>query len=135
MATPILVLLFAGSMVKNEIQRGWHDDVSINYTHIVKVHQDLVDYCEQQQYYDQQISTHFLMHFNLTNPIAGYLSSARSFPSSHYLESSQGPDEIIIFSTLEYDEQKHVSVQQNPNYQLAIRFERNKAWGEIWVLK
>ncbi len=126
--------VFLGSFVYNFKTRGWHDDASLNYTNIVKVHQEVVAYCEMKTWHKQKINTHFLLHQNLTKQEIGYLRSM-PFDSVSYEPNNLSDGEIVIFSNLELNETKYSSIKNNPDYHLDHRFERNKAWSEIYLVK
>ncbi|HZV71357.1 MAG TPA: glycosyltransferase family 39 protein [Saprospiraceae bacterium] len=130
----ILLLNFSWSFYYNDNIKEWHDDASINYIHIVKVHQQVVAYCEEEKWFEREIYTHFLLQQDLTNLAAGYLSSPVTFIKVNYQGNVEPEDEIIIFSSIEFEEWKYKSVKDNSKYRLAKRFEINKAWAEIYTL-
>jgi len=134
-----LGLLLSGYFIYSnysDFQRmSWHDDVSLNYTNIVRVHQQTVEYCEQSLWTDQKIFTHFLMQQNLTHPELGYLTSSSTFHYARYSGDILPDDDVIIFSCIEYDEGKHQQVKNDTRYQLIKRFEMNKAWSEVYTLR
>lgn len=129
-----LVINFAFSMIYNYRHKLWHDDASINYTNAVRVHQNAIVYCEQKDWFERRIYTHFLMQQNLTNPDIGYLSEKR-FANVAYEGEIQESDEILIFSCIELDEGKYENVKKNPNYQLMERFQSGNAWSEVYSIK
>ncbi|MFZ1677251.1 MAG: hypothetical protein WAT91_08260, partial [Saprospiraceae bacterium] len=131
----ILILNFAWSFHINYTKKEWHDDASINYINMVRVHQQAVKYCEEENWSDRKINTHFLLQQDLTRVAAGYLSSASGFEKVSYNGEIEPDDEIIIFSCIEFDEGKYNWLKDNSGYQLAKRFEINKAWAEIYTLK
>src|SRR4030095_3266066 len=130
----ILFVGFMYSIAINYKSKEWHDDASINYLNMVKVHKEVVKYCENEDWFNKKIFTHFLMQKNLTDYDLGYLSST-PFQAVDYEGKITSEDEIIIFSCIEFDEQRYNLVSQNPNYMLSKRFVVNKAWSEIFISK
>lgn len=131
----ILILNFAWSFHWNFTKKGWHDDASINYINMVRVHQQVVEFCEEENWFDRKISTHFLLQQDLTNVAAGYLTTGSRFENASYKGNTEPDDEIVIFSSIELDEWKYNLIKDNSGYQLAKRCEINKAWAEIYMLK
>ena len=130
----ILIGSFIYSIANNYRSKEWHDDASINYLNMVKVHMEVVKYCENEEWFKKKIFTHFLMQQNLTNHDLGYLSST-PFQAVDYQGQITSKNEIIIFSCIEFDEQRYNLISQNPNYMLSKRVVVNKAWSEIYALK
>jgi len=130
----LLVINFTFSMIYNYRNKLWHDDASINYTNAVKVHQKVIEYCEQKDWYEKIIYTHFLMQQNLTNQDIRYLAG-KPFTNVSYQGEIKEGDEILIFSCIELDEGKYERIRSNPQYYLAVRFEERNAWSEVYILK
>jgi 4-amino-4-deoxy-L-arabinose transferase-like glycosyltransferase len=120
-----------GLIYKKDVNKEWIDDVHLNYMNMVKVHQEAVEYCETNDWYDQKIYTHFLMDFNLKLPFLHYLTRPKKFDFIH----TEGPlqvGDIIVISSVEYNESLHQEVATSKVYHLSKRFQRGSAWCEIY---
>ena len=118
---------------KKDFTKVWVDDVHLNYLNMVQLHQETVRYCENNDWYDCNIYTHFLMGFNLKLPFLNYLKSRKIFRFVHVQgDAFQGGD-IIIFSSIEYNEDLHEKIKDSNIYYLNKRFEKGNAWCEVYV--
>src|SRR4030095_7771333 len=54
----ILFVGFMYSIAINYKSKEWHDDASINYLNMVKVHKEVVKYCENEDWFNKKIFTH-----------------------------------------------------------------------------
>ena len=125
-----LVLLF--SIFHNFTRKGWHDDASINFINAVRSHQAAIKFCDQHNWSDKNIFTHFLMQQNLTQPALGYLSGPAAYKHTVYGGEIPRDTELIIFSCIELDEYRYESVRNNPNFKLIYRNQLHQAWTEIY---
>ena len=118
----------------NYTQKEWHDDGSINYSNIVKVHIAIVKYCEDMAWQNKSINTHFLLQQNMIRPELKYLTDENSkFLNVIYTTEIKPEYDIAIFSSVELDEAKYESISSSPNFKLIKKFKYNKAWGEVFV--
>jgi hypothetical protein len=123
-----------GIVYKKDSAKEWIDDVSLNYKGMVMVHQKAIEYCEANNWYNQDIYTHFLMGFNLKLPFLHYLRSDKKFNRVN----TEGPlqdNDIVIFSSIEYNESLYNQVNTAKNYRLSQRFQEGSAWCEIYEKK
>lgn len=104
-------------------------DNTLGYINNVKVHKQVVEFCEKKNWYDTGISTHFLMTFNLKNPFLGYLNSDETF--KHVNTTIDENSEIVIISNIELNEKLEV-IRHSKEYELIKRFEKDNAWSEIY---
>lgn len=79
-------------------------DIDLGYVEAIKVHQQLVQYCEENNLYDEPLSVSFNMIFALQEKELGYIKSSRKFTNvmdwKHYLEGHY----YIYESTMEDNE-------------------------------
>jgi hypothetical protein len=105
-------------------------DDNLGFINEVKVHQEVVKYCEVNNLYDSTIYTHFLMWSNLIYPSAGYLSDKNHI----FTKIAYKMDDNVkycIFSNIEY-EPAFDNAKKDYKLKLIKRFEKNKAWCEIY---
>ncbi len=112
-------------------QKTLTHDHDLGYLNAVKVHKEVVQYCEKEKIYNKKILTHFLMRIDLTNPYSGYLSG-QAF--NNIVDKMSDDVEFCIFSNMEYipyfDE-----IKKNYDLKLIKKFEKNNAWTEIYQNK
>jgi 4-amino-4-deoxy-L-arabinose transferase-like glycosyltransferase len=104
-------------------------DHNLGYAESVKTHQQMVNYCIENNFRNKIIFTHFLMLKDLTDPYSGYISDAEKFPnvSSIYTDST----ELCIFSNMEGKED-YEKIKAEGNIKILKRFESHQAWSEIY---
>lgn len=108
-------------------KRG-QSDADLGYIQFLIVHQQMVEYCEQQGWYDKEIGGGYNMVMSLRDQYAQYLTTDKNF-KTHHLPGITNRDIIIYDSTcwpyemLEEDKNK---------LKLIKRFEYKKHWGEIY---
>jgi len=120
------------SLNYNFTKKSWHDDASINYSNAVKVHLDLIKFCEENHWQDKLIYTHFLLQQNMSRPELKYLTNDVGFNKVQGTGDIQSYHEVVIFSNLELEESKYNSIKNNPTYKLVKKVNHNMAWGEIY---
>ncbi len=107
-------------------------DTSLGFIDTVKLHKEMVDYCEKQQLYDKTIYTNFLLLNDLRYPSLGYLNDkTRTF--SKLNSSRECNNDILIFYSCEPD-----SYRDNIDYDVYTplkQFKKGIAWGEIYQRK
>ncbi|MCD4698827.1 MAG: glycosyltransferase family 39 protein [Bacteroidales bacterium] len=104
-------------------------DHNLGFVNTVKVHQAVVEFCEQEKIYDHTITTHFLMKVNLLQKSSGYLSSGVTFKSVN--SELTGNTDFAIISSTEFN-QTFLEQIKYGNGILVKRFERKNAWAEIY---
>jgi hypothetical protein len=136
LSSSICVLLFFNflySFIHTYKNRGWIDDAGINYLPMVEVHQDVAEYLQQDFATDERIFTHFLMYHNLKNADLGYVEENHEFEYVNYKDQPDPSDNIYILSGIEYNEGLHNMLKGNQKYRLLKRFEKNRAWSEVYI--
>jgi 4-amino-4-deoxy-L-arabinose transferase-like glycosyltransferase len=107
-----------------------NSDITLGYRDMVVMHQEMVRYCERQELFDKYIATHFLMAYNLGNADVGYLNG-RKFDNIMY--SVNNKTQYAIRSAIEQNHAFNNEIK-NRNATLMKRFEKGKAWCEIYAL-
>jgi 4-amino-4-deoxy-L-arabinose transferase-like glycosyltransferase len=108
-------------------KRG-QSDADLGYIQYLVVHQEMVKYCEQQNFYEKDISGGYNMVMSLRDRFAHYLSTDKNF-KTHHLPGIEHRDIVIYDSTC-----WPVEMPQNEKNKLTLikRFEYKKHWGEIY---
>ncbi|HYV93305.1 MAG TPA: hypothetical protein VE978_16135 [Chitinophagales bacterium] len=110
---------------------SWIDDVSLNYKDDVVVDQQAVSFMENRQAQSKKILIHSLSAYNFTHPELFYLHGP-SFKNVS-LDSLLKSADYYIFSNLNTSYYDYV--KSNDSLQLIKRFEKGKAWCEIYERK
>ena len=116
-------------------KRGWHDDVSINYLNMVRVHQQVVSLAEENNWQENNVYTHFLMKYYLTRKETGYLGSNTPFAHVRHEGTLEPDDEIIIISTIEQNDYLENAIHDGSRHVLLKRFQIHHAWSEVYGIK
>ena len=106
-------------------------DHTIGYENVVDVQKQMIDYCEQKNYYDKNISTGFLLSVNMTDSIMGYLSSCKKF--NKLQTQINDSTEFVIISTNNQIESINNYIKTN-NCQQIISFEKKQAWCRLFLI-
>lgn len=111
-------------------KRG-QSDADLGYTQYLIVHQQMAKYCEQQGWYDKEISGGYNMVMSLRDRFANYLSTDKNF-KTHHFPGIENRDIVIYDSTCWPNE-----MPENEKSKLTLikRFEYKKHWGEIYSTK
>lgn len=121
----IAILSFSGYHAATK--RG-QSDADLGYSQFLVVHQEMVKYCEQQGWNDQEIGAGFNMVMSLRDRFARYLSTDKNF-KTHHLPGIENRDIIIYDSTCWPYE-----MPENEKNRLTLikRFQYKEHWGEIY---
>jgi len=105
-------------------------DTDLGYVETIKVHQEIVRYCEQNQLQDEPLAVSFNMIFNLNDKDLGYVTGTKDFSDvkswKFYLDAKY----FIYESTFNQDDPS-VQYAKN-NYKLIKSFSNNHASGYIF---
>jgi 4-amino-4-deoxy-L-arabinose transferase-like glycosyltransferase len=107
-------------------------DHCIGYVNVIDVQKKMTNYCEENNFYDKEIATHFLMKVNLTDSIMGYLSSSKTF--THTNTNINENTQYILVSSNEQNEGIN-SVLQNYNLELVQEYYTKQAWCRLFIIK
>jgi 4-amino-4-deoxy-L-arabinose transferase-like glycosyltransferase len=104
-------------------------DIDLGYVETIKVHQDLVHYCQENNLYDEPLSVSFNMIFALKEKELGYVKGPKGFTKvmdwKHYMQGRY----YIYESTMENNPTLD-SVKQH--FKLIKTFTRKHAYGSIY---
>lgn len=122
-----VVCILSVSTYYSATKRGqW--DADLGYTEYIVVHQQMVKYCEQQDWYDEEFGAGFNMVMGMRDRFAHYLSTNKNF-KMHHLTGINNRDLIIYDSTcFPYE----MPENEKSKLMLVKRFEYKKHWGEIY---
>ncbi|MBN1158509.1 MAG: glycosyltransferase family 39 protein [Bacteroidales bacterium] len=107
-------------------------DVSLAFRDTVLMQKEVVNYAENMNWNDKLIYSSFLMQYYLSNPYLGYLDDQNE-PFYEVKNLQDLPYDLYIFCSNEKDP-FYEEVSGNNDYILVKRFERNKAWAEVYAL-
>lgn len=108
--------------------KSGQSDSDLGYVDYLVVHQEMVKYCESQNWYNHEIGGGYNMVMSLRDHYAGYLSTDKNF-KTHHLPGITNRDIIIYDSTCWPNEMPE---NEKSKLTLVKRFEHNKHWGEIY---
>jgi 4-amino-4-deoxy-L-arabinose transferase-like glycosyltransferase len=106
-------------------------DVSPYFINSVKLHQEVVHFCEDQNWQNESISTNFLMTYNLREPFLGYLKNP-SMPFKNLKGTGDTTSAIFIFYSTEVGDNRRDTIMGNKKFKMLKRFEKDPAWAEIY---
>lgn len=125
-----IVLIMTVSSYYSITKRG-HTDADLGYTEFLVVHQQMVEYCEEQAWFDKEISAGFNMVMSLHDLYGSYLSTEKNF-NPHHLPGIENMDFVIYDSTCSPFEMPE---EEKSKLTLIKRFEFKNHWGEIYRTK
>lgn len=108
-------------------KRG-QSDADLGYIQFLVVHQQMVEYCEQQGWYNKEISGGYNMVMSLRDHYAHYLTTGKNF-KTHHLPGINNRDIVIYDSTCWPYEMPQ---EERSKLKLIKRFEYKQHWGEIY---
>lgn len=108
-----------------------NSDSDLGYVETVKVHQQMVKYCEDQGWQNKPIAASFNLIFALRNPNLGYISTKEGF--SEVMNMGKFNEaEIFLNEGTFYDHRLQLDSVKNENV-LVKEFKLKHAWGEIYT--
>ena len=126
--TPLVMSVILVLQVR-QINIHTSSDHNLGYVDVVKVHQQTIDYCVENYWEEKNIYAYFLMEGNLLNPYCGYVSEEKKF---HHVGSNMSDStDYFIFTNVE-DKENYDRIKGSDSVNLLIRFEKAKAWAEIY---
>jgi len=123
------VLIVASVCLFYSLNNKRNIDIDMGYIEVVKVHQEMVRYCEENGFYDDAIAASFNMNFCLKNKITGYLSGAKVFRQVVGLDQYQKAKYFIYETTSDKDPSIELVKSQ---FKLVKAFTNKHAWGFIY---
>ncbi|MCD6012397.1 MAG: hypothetical protein K0Q79_2259 [Flavipsychrobacter sp.] len=128
-AVLVLILLTGVYSFKTSDSYG---DADMGAFDAIDVQQHVVDYMEQNKYYDKAIGCKFLGFKNLTEVRCGFLRSGRAFTNVKW--DINGYTDYAIFDNIENDA-RHSRVKKDTTLKLVYRYQKGKMWAEVYGRK
>lgn len=104
-------------------------DYDLSYLDAVKAEQQLVQYCEEENWYDRKIYAGFNSAVNLSNPHAGYRSTENKFTA--IADTITSITEYCILTNIEMRED-YDSLLNEINIEHLTSFEQGKVWIDVY---
>lgn len=128
-----LLLLIAGIEAMAFYKNRDHGDTDFGAFDGMYIHEQIVKYLENHQYYHHKVSTNaYLERVHLTDPYTGYLKGKDTFTQVSWQVTVA--TEIAVFDNIEPDYQ-YANVKADTSFQRVLRVEQGTVWGEIYVRK
>lgn len=125
-----LLLIFTVTIFYTSTKRG-QSDADLGYTQFLPVHIQMIEYCEQQGWYDKEFGAGYNMVMSMRDHYAGYLHTGKNF-HMHHLPGIKDRDFIIYDSTCWPYE---MPPEESSKLELVKRFQYKKHWGNIYKIK
>ncbi|NQU84595.1 MAG: hypothetical protein HQ541_02425 [Mariniphaga sp.] len=126
----IILIILAAFPLYESLTSKSNSDSDLGYVEAVKVHRNLVNYCEEQQWYDIPISASFNMIFYLRDKKLQYLKGDKAFSKISDIKKLDDAGIIVFESTMHLPPAVTDSVRKNCT--LIKSFKNKHAWGEIY---
>jgi len=125
-----IVLLFIISGYYSASKRG-SLDIDLGYIQYLRVQKEMVQYCEQQCWYNKEFGAGYNLTMGMRDSYGRYLNTDKNF-KTHHLPGIKDRDYIIYDSTCwPYEMPK----EEKDKLILIKRFEYKKHWGEIYQVE
>ncbi|MDP2338468.1 MAG: glycosyltransferase family 39 protein [Bacteroidota bacterium] len=105
-------------------------DTDLGYVEVIRVHQEMVRYCEDNNLYDEPISASFNMYYNLHNNELGYITSNREF--THIMDWGKYNDAKYLIFESTFNDSDSIIQLAKIKYRLVRTFTNKHAWGYIY---
>ncbi|HAX96544.1 MAG TPA: hypothetical protein DCY35_08500 [Prolixibacteraceae bacterium] len=106
-------------------------DSDLGYIEVVHLHQEMVEFMEDQGWKNEPVSASFNMIFALRNPILGYIQTDQGFANVRDIKSFR-QSRIFVHESTFYDDRSQLDSIKSEKF-LLKRFENKHAWGEIYI--
>jgi hypothetical protein len=103
-------------------------DINLSYLDYCPLQLEVVEYFEENELYDEQINTMFLMSVALKDDKAGYRGT--ELPFKYVNQENNGDVDYFIFYNVENDNRR-----EGLDGEMIQRYESGKVWFEIWKTK
>ncbi len=105
------------------------NDINLSYLYYCPAQLEVVQYLEDNNLYESQINTLFLMSVALDDPYAGYRSTGEKF--KYISKENNEEEDYFVFYNVEPDGRRE-QLQNDPKAELLERIEKRHIWFEIW---
>jgi len=125
----VVVTLVLGLCFYKSMTQKSNSDVDLGYVNTIKVHQKLVEYCEQKGWQDKTFAVSYNMIFNMRDRKLAYVTGQNDFSAISDWKSYKEAQYFIFESTFENNEiVQEVKAQYTP----VVTFTDHHAWGYIY---
>ncbi len=107
-----------------------NSDADLGYAEVVKLHRDMVHFCEKNGYFDSPIAASFNLLFALKDQSLGYKETQNPFTNVQDWKHVQDVTYFIYEST--FDENDASVKYAKENFKLVKSFQDKHAWGYIY---
>lgn len=124
-----ILFVVTGNNLWFTLDRRTDSDHNLGFADAVEVHRQAVLYCDQQNWQDRPLATHFLMRYYLEHPSAGYVTAGREFlnVSPGISDSTQ----VAVISSTEFTKDFQARIDSS-HFLPVRRFEKRNAWAVIY---
>lgn len=123
-----IAIIFAVSIYYSATKRGG-DDSDLGYVQFLPLHLEMVEYCEEQGWYDKEFGAGYNMVMSMRDDYAGYLNTEKNFTKMHHLPGIKDRDLVIYDSSCWNFEMPE---KDRKKLKLIKRFEYKKHWSEVY---
>jgi hypothetical protein len=127
----ILFVLMVLSPLYYTITKKGRTDIDFGYASYLPLHKEMVEYCEEQQLFDQTFASDFNMVLALRDPFTGYHKTSNGFKVKHLPEYN----DITIIVLDSTGEIRKIDETQTDNFILIKRIENSHHWVELYAHK
>ncbi|MCD6355123.1 MAG: glycosyltransferase family 39 protein, partial [Prolixibacteraceae bacterium] len=127
----LLVALVTAIPLYYTFTKKTSSDSDLGYVEVVKTHQQMVKFCEEQGWQNKPIAASFNLIFALRNPHLGYVSSKEGFSDVKNMGKFREAEIFLNESTF-YDYRPQLDSIKKEN-KLLKKFKLKHAWGEIYT--
>ncbi len=110
--------------------RKTNGDIDMGYVDAIKVHEEIVHYCEENNLYNESFAVTFNMIFNLRDKNLGYVKGSENFTDISDWKSYKEARYFIFESTFG-DADISIDYAKN-NFKLVKSFSSLNSWGHIY---
>lgn len=107
-----------------------NSDSDLGYIETIKVHQDIVKYCEDENFYNDTLAVSFNMIFNLRDKGLGYVNGEGRFTNVNDWKNVKESQVFIYESTFDGNDESVLYAKNN--FALIKSFRNKHAWGYIY---
>lgn len=123
------VLIVAGVCLFYSLNSKRNIDIDLGYIEVVEVNQEMVKYCEENNFYNDPIAASFNMNYCLKNKTTGYLTGKKTFVQVAGFEQYPKAKYFIYETTSDKDPAIELVKSQ---FKLVKAFTNKHAWGYIY---
>jgi len=124
---PMLIVTISVPLYYTLTKKG-NTDIDLGYSSYLPLHKEVVEYCEQQEWYEKNFWASFSLSLALRDPFTGYHKTTRGYKIIAK-QDIQKADILILDSTGSW---KELPKPLCNKFHLLKRFENKNHWAEIY---